>query len=64
VSAKPECPLLAEVYLKTHKNTPILEKVFLIENVMCTRNVMQCAYKCRVFTELLNRSITSLQEGG
>jgi hypothetical protein len=27
VPVKPECPLLAEAYLKTYKNTPMLEKM-------------------------------------
>jgi hypothetical protein len=56
VSIKPECPLLAEVYLKTHKNTPILKNVFIENIIICSRNVMQCAYKYTV-SKLSNRSV-------
>jgi hypothetical protein len=60
MSVKPERLLLVEVYLKTHKNRPILKKVFLIGNIICTRNVKQCAYICTLF-KLLNTSIISPQ---
>jgi C4-type Zn-finger protein len=39
VSIQPECLLL----VKWHLKTPYIKKV-LMESMICTRNVMQCAY--------------------
>ena len=51
MSVKPNCLLRVKVYLKTRGSFPIL-KEFLIENIICSRNIMQYAYKCTVFTLL------------
>jgi hypothetical protein len=62
LAVRPESPLPVKVCLKPIKIPPILKKGFLIESIMCARNVMQCAYRCTVF-KLLNRSIISPGRG-